>query len=399
MNKYNSFAMRLMKGLRLIVPVCLIVLLPRAQAVAQSWVGTWATAPEPTGKSDMPRLTSLSNSTLRQTIRVSIGGDSLRLKLSNLFSERPLAIRSVYIAEPSDSSDIAPSSARYLSFGGKRGTVIRGGESLYTDVVAYALRPLQRLSITVCYGETPASVTSHLGSRTTSYIMDGLCRPSDKFVTGEKVTHWYSVFSVEVKAAEAHSIAVLGNSITDGRGSTTDMHDRWTDRLAEAMDGRIGVLNLGIGANCVLRGGISQPAVVRFNRDILGQSGADCVVVFEGINDIGQSDSPVAPELIEAYKGFIAKARSAGKKVVGATITPFRGHEFYSEAHERDRQTVNEWIRGCRLYDAVLDFDKLLRDPGSPDRVRAEWQVDWLHPNADGYKAMGRYAAEILREL
>jgi len=375
----------------------------------QVWKGTWATAVEYTGKGDMPKE-SLSNRSCRQIVHVSFGGKEMRLKLSNEFGDQPVEIKSVYIADTDKDCNwfVNGKTVKYLTFLGKKSTTIEAGKTVCSDACKYALKPGQRLSITIDYGKnTPEHATSHRGSRTTSYIVNGLHRtpkPMDKsFDDGEKVDHWYNLSAIEVKADESTPVvAVLGNSITDGRGSTTNMQNRWTDFLSEALNAErpYGVLNLGIGGNCVVEGGLSEPAMKRFDRDILGQSGVTKLVIFEGTNDIGCSSKNyehVADTLIACYRVLIAKAKAQGIKVYGGTITPTKGNGWYSVWHEAIRQTVNEWIRKSGEFDEVIDFDELTRDPQDPQRLKAEYSDDWLHLNPKGYEAMGKYAAEKLK--
>ena len=368
------------------------------------WTGTWATAPEWTGKGDMPQTTTLTDCSVRQIVHVSIGGSLLRMQLSNEFSAQPVEIKSVYVADARDSSDIDRRTVRCLSFGGKRSVTIEPGKAVFSDSFKYQLRPSQRLSITVCYGETPVNATSHRGSRTTSYIMKGEAKPKAPFKTFEKVDHWYSIAAIDVMGG-GESIPVLGNSITDGRGSTTNAQNRWPDMANNVLaEQGIGLLNLGIGGNSVLEGGLSEPAVKRFDRDMMGQRGYKSMIIFEGINDIGGStgrSESTAKRMIAAYEEFINKAHAKGVKVYGATIMPF-GKCFYANESfffkEAARQTVNEWIRTSGKFDGVIDFDQLMRDPNNPTILREALQEDWLHPNAEGYKVMGEFAAkEILR--
>lgn len=373
----------------------------------QNWVGTWAAAAEFTGKGDMP-ASPLTNRSLREVVKVSVGGRQLRMRLSNEFSKQPVVIKSVFIADALDSCDIVRRSARYLSFGGKRSVTIQPGQCAVSDVCAFPLKALQRLAVTISYGDTPENATSHRGSRTTSYIINGEAKPKTSFAVSERVDHWYSIAAIEVPQEGQECIAVIGNSITDGRGSTTNLQNRWTDVMAETLNTKSskswGVLNLGIGGNCVLRGGLSEPAVKRFDRDILGQSGCTAVVIFEGINDLGGSDGhceQTAGELIEAFKGFIKKAHDRGQKVYLATITPF-GKCFYDKGNlfkEAARQTVNTWIRTNKEADGYIDFDEAMRDPEHPAQLKADLQEDWLHPNAKGYRVMGEYAAKYFLGL
>ena len=367
---------------------------------AQNWVGTWATAPEYTGENDMPRKTTLTGNALRQTIHTSLGGETIRLKLSNEFSDAPVEIKDIYISQPTDSSAIDASKATYLKFDGKRSVTIPPHGYVYSDPVDYHITPLQLLSVTTNYGsQTPPHATSHRGSRTTSFIMEGESKPKKPFKTSERLEHWYNIASLEVLRDDSpECIAVIGNSITDGRGSTTDHQNRWTDVCAESLGGNVGILNLGIGGNCVLSGGISQPAVKRFDRDIMGQNGITAIVVYEGINDIGGSRNAeqTAQNLIKAYESFIEQGHAKGLKVYGGTITQIGHTDYWSHIHEGVRQTVNEWIRTSGKFDGVIDFDAIIADPQKPTQMNPAYQFDGLHPNAEGYKAMGQAAARVL---
>ncbi len=372
-----------------------------AQSGQQVWKGTWATAEEaPNDPWDYPKE-SLSNRSIRQIIHVSIGGESLRMMFSNEFGSSAVEIKSVYIANAGELDKIDAKSAKYLTFNGKKGVTIEPGKKVFCDDLAYSLKPLQKLSVTVCYGaNTPEKPTTHRGSRTTSYIMKGESKPKSAFVVDEKLDHWYNIASLDVKTAnDTRIIACLGNSITDGRGTTTNLQNRWTDFLAESLDGKVGVLNLGIGGNCVIEGGLSQPALKRFDRDILAQRGVKTLVIFEGVNDIGwaRNSEEKCKKLIEAYETLIEKARNAGMKVYMGTITPFKGNDYFSPWHETARQVVNEWIRTTDKIDGVLDFDAEVRDPQDPQKLKAEYSDDWLHLNPKGYEAMGKYAAKILK--
>lgn len=388
------------------------------------WATTWATAPEFTGKSDMPQTTELTDCSVREIIHVSFGGKQLRMQFSNEFSKEPVEIKSVYIANltadengrndlpGTDYTAIVKKSVRYLTFNGKRNVTIDAGQAIFSDATNFNLQPLQRLSITICYGKTPVNATSHRGSRTTSYIMKGEAKPGKKFVTFEKLDHWYSISALDVNGEGNECIPAIGNSITDGRGTTTNLQNRWTDIANEHLIGRqnnpagieYGVVNLGIGGNCVLNGGLSEPAVKRFERDVMSQRNFKYIIIYEGINDIGGSNGrseQVAHELMDAYKRFIKTAHERGVKVLMATILPF-GKSFYDEGNwfkEAARQTVNQWIRTSKDIDGVIDFDEVMRDPQNPLQLREEWQEDWLHPNAKGYEVMGRYAAERIQAL
>ena len=405
-----------------IVFLTFFALTANAQSDMQ-WATTWATAPEFTGKGDMPQTTELTDCSLREIIHVGFGGNQLRMQLSNEFSKEPVEIKSIYIADlaadengrsdlpGTDYTAIVKRTARYLTFGGKRSVTIQPGETVFSDAAKYALKPLQRLSVTIFYGKTPVNATSHRGSRTTSYIMKGEAKPGKKFNVFEKLDHWYNICALDILGGGNECIPAIGNSITDGRGTTTNLQNRWTDIAIEHLLGhegaqptRYSVVNLGIGGNCVVRGGLSEPAVKRFDRDVMGQRQFNFIIVYEGINDIGGSagrSEQVAKNLIDAYKTFIEKAHKRGVKVLMGTILPF-GKCFYDDGNlfkEACRQTVNQWMRTSKEVDGVIDFDQLMRDPQQPSQLREEWQEDWLHPNAKGYEAMGRFAAERIKEL
>lgn len=372
-----------------------------AQDAAKSWTGTWATAVEFTGPGDMPK-SSLSGRSLREIVQVSIPGDVMRMQLSNIHSKEPVEIKSVFIANALDSCDIDEKSAKYLTFNGKKSVTIPAGEAVYCDEIKYDLQPLQKLAITVNYGEnTPVNASSHRGSRTTSYIINGEAKPKTKFVDAEKLDHWYNISCIDVQTDKStECIAIIGNSITDGRGSTTNLQNRWPDFLAKALDGKVGVLNLGIGGNAVVNGGLSEPAVVRFDRDVLGQTGVTSVVIFEGVNDIGgqrPNHQEIINKIMEAYSSFIQKSKDAGKKVYLATITPYKNSFYENHFSEAARLTLNDWIRANKDVDGVIDFDELVRDPANPSALRPEYSDDWLHLNPAGYEVMGQFAAEQLK--
>ena len=386
---------------KLIITSALALLAVIGLQAQTKWTATWATAIEaPLAESDMPK-TSMTNSTLRQVIHVSIGGDKLRMQLSNEKSHQPVEIKSVYIADTDGGKAIDAKTAKYLTFGGSRSVTIEPGKAVYTDVAQYKLKPLQRLSVTISYGNTPVKATTHRGSRTTSYLAQGEVAPKADFAEVEKFEHWYSIAALEVEApASTRCIACLGNSITDGRGTTTDAQNRWTDVLAEQLGGKVAVINLGIGGNCVIRGGLSAPASERFDRDILAQQGVTDLIIFEGVNDLSgikDDGAETVRWLKKFYRLFAKKAKEKGMRVYGGTIMPFKNSFAYSETHEKARQEVNQWIRTAPDYDGVIDFDKATADPKDPEALMESLQSDWLHPNADGYKVMGECAAKAFK--
>ena len=380
-------------------------------SLAQNWVGTWATAPQTVVRSFMPYNNCMTNRSVRQVVKVSIGGDVIRLKLSNIYSMQPVEIRSIYIAHAKDSFSIDAKSAQYFKFGNSYKTVIPAGKQIVSDALKFKLRNLERVAITINYTSAPEVPTVHMGSRTTSYIMKGVTNAHSNFEKAFRENHWYNISGIDVYTMSNNmsAIAIMGNSITDGKCSTDNAQNRWPDVMSEMLQLKHkitnqGVLNLGIGNNRVtVPGGFGALAKERFDRDILMQSGVKKVIIFEGINDIGAAKSgnseTVARQIIESIQGMVRKAKAQKKKVYLGTITPFRGAGYYSHFHEAARLYVNDWIRSqAKNVDGILDFAKLLQDPNDDRRMKREYASnDWLHPNPAGYKAMGIYAADIIK--
>lgn len=377
------------------------------------WTGTWATAMQIPVKAYMPYNNEMTNRSVRQIVKVSAGGDILRLELSNIFSTEPVEIRSVYIAHALDSFRIDPATAQYLHFEGREEVTLAPGKRVCSDAERFALSPLERVAITINYRRAPKVPTVHMGSRTTSYILRGSSKPHTDFSRAFRYEKWFNISSLAVYANDVRTFAILGNSITDGKGSTTDHQNRWPDEMSFNLNGepagrqqqgdgvrkQFGVLNLGIGNNRVLSVGYGQPGRDRFDRDILGQPGVTDVIIFEAINDLGNSRDALvtARELAEQYRQMMEKCRRAHLRVYLGTITPMKGAGYFSANHEAGRQWLNEWIRTQKEADGVIDFDRLMRDPSDPQALRPEWRLaDCLHPNAAGYKEMGRLAAEVV---
>ena len=380
-------------------------------SLAQNWVGTWATAPQTVVRSFMPYNNCMTNRSVRQVVKVSIGGDVIRLKLSNIYSMQPVEIRSIYIAHAKDSSDIDAKTAQYFKFGNSYKTIIPAGKQIVSNALKFKLRNLERVAITINYTSAPEIPTVHMGSRTTSYIMKGVTNAHSNFAKAFRENHWYNISGIDVYTMSNNmsAIAIIGNSITDGKCSTDNAQNRWPDVMSEMLQLKHkitnqGVLNLGIGNNRVtVPGGFGALAKERFDRDILMQSGVKKVVIFEGVNDIGAarsgSSETVARQIIESIHGMVKKAKSRKMKVYLGTITPFKGAGYYTHFHEAARLYVNDWIRSqAKNVDGILDFAKLLQDPNDDRRMKREYASnDWLHPNPTGYKAMGIYAADIVK--
>ena len=276
------------------------------------------------------------------------------------------------------------------------------GTAIKSDPFALKLNPRTDVAITIFFGETSPDVTGHPGSRTTSYLLKGDMASSVSFPGAVPTDHWYVINGIDVKAsATAGAVAIIGNSITDGRGSGTNKQNRWPDILSEQLlknpaTQQVSVLNMGTGGNCVLKACLGPSALDRFDRDILQQSGVRWVIIFEAINDIGQTPTveaaaQVAKDLIAAYEKMIDKAHAQGLKVYGATIAPFDKSFYYKDFRETAGNTVNTWIRKSGRFDAVIDFDKALQNPADRLTILPEAHTgDFLHPNEAGYVIMGK---------
>ena len=368
------------------------------------WVGTWATSPIVENKDASTPV--LADATLRQVVRVSRGGQRLRLRFSNAFGRGGLSIASAEIALPADGSALGAAPSVALRFSGQPGVVVPAGAVMLSDPLEFPLPALADVAITLRLHEVPETITGHPGARATSWWRKTADATPDSWNNAQRVDRWYFITGIDVETGTPpRAVVLLGDSITDGYGVKPGTHQRWSDGLARRLHGNpatadIGVLNQGIGGNRLLRDGLGPNILARFERDVLAQTGVRWLVVLAGINDIGtrldarKKGEPFAStaEIIGAYEQIIARAHAAGIKVFGATITPYAGAGFYwSEDGETDRQTVNYWIRESGHFDAVIDFDAALRDPNNPSRLALAFDSgDHLHPSMAGYAEMAR---------
>lgn len=377
----------------------------------EHWVGTWAAVPTATPATSTP---TLDDETIRQVIHTSVAGDQLRLRLTNEFGSTALRIGEVHVARRAGTSgtNIVPATDRAVTFGGVRSPTIPAGAPLLSDPVRLPVPARTDLVVSI-YIPTPTQVTTLHAFASTSNVIAAGNVTDDTSVTGETVGQWFFLSTVSVRADRgAGAIVAFGDSITNGAGMETDTNHRWPDFLANRLHDT-GMLNLGVAGNRLLHDPNPPPgsdaenfavffgesALRRFDRDVAAQPGARYVIVLLGVNDLGHPGTVAPPDevvsaqdVINAHRQLIARAHAQGLKIYGATILPFKNDTlgFYNPTNEAKRQEINRWIRTSGEYDAVIDFDKVTRDPNSPGKFAAFADSgDHLHPGDAGYKAMG----------
>lgn len=374
------------------------------------WVESWGSAqqiPEP--QNALP-TDELRNATVRQIFHLSLGGSALRVHVSNAFGTQALHIGPVHVARPLSpaSSAVVAASDRALKFAGQAEVTIPPGAEYVSDPVEFPAQPLSDVAVTFYLDEAPTRQTGHPGSRATSYYAHGDLVAAPELADAKHVDHWYQISAIDVRAETgAGTVVAVGDSITDGHGATTNGNDRWTDVLARRLQAdragsNIGVSNRGIGGNHLLTDGLGPNVLARLDRDLLAPAGAKWAILFEGVNDLGglarngevsaAEHAALVQRVLAAYEQVVVRAHEHGLKVFGATITPYAGSDYYHPGplSEADRQAVNGWIRAAGHFDAVLDFDAIVRDPQHPDRLLPEYDCgDHLHPSPAGYKALG----------
>ena len=397
------------------IPPTAVLLLALAARVSAApapsvWIATWGASqqiPEP--QNALPPE-SLRDSTIREIFHLSAGGPSLRVHLSNAFGTTPLHLTSVHIARPLSpaSSSIDPASDHALTFSGASDVTIPPGAEYVSDPVVYPVAPLADLAVTFHLDIPPDPQTGHPGSRATTWYVHGDSTAAPELTNPHHVDHWYFVTAIDVLApAGASAIVALGDSITDGHGATTNGNDRWTDVLAARLQrspatANIGVSNQGIGGNHLLTDGLGPNVLARFDRDVLAPAGVRWLIVFEGVNDLGglarlaevpeAQHAALVQSVLAAYAQIVARAHAHSIRVIGATITPYTGSNYYHPGplSEADRVAVNQWIRTPGHFDAIVDFDAVVRDPEQPNRLLPAYDSgDHLHPSPAGYRAMG----------
>jgi lysophospholipase L1-like esterase len=375
---------------------------------ADHWVGTWATSAQSLDPSKLPPNTPpppvFTDATLRQVVHVSIGGQQIRVRLTNEFGGAPLVISSAHAALSAGPGAIKPDADMPLTFDGQPSVTIPAGAPMFSDPLDFNLVPLSDVVITIHFTSVPDIITTHPNSRATSYLQTGDAVSSADLSQAVHFDRWYFISGIDVMAkGSSAAVVTLGDSITDGSLSTTNANARWPDELARRFQANkktagVAVLNEGIGGNRLLHDMTGVNALARFDRDVLSQSGVRWLIVLEGINDIGNitlaaqrhEEPPSAEDVIAAYEQIIARAHAHNIRVYAATILPFEGAHYYFAEGEVVRQKVNTWIRTSGKFDAVIDLDAATRDAKDPAHLSAIADSgDHLHPPDAGYKLMG----------
>lgn len=372
------------------------------EASGQRWIATWGPSQSPAAARPaagaVDRVTTLANTTLRQIVRTTIGGDRVRLRISNEYGDRPLVVGRVHIALRTSGSSIDAASDRAVMFDGRERVVVRTGSVVTSDPLPFSVPALGDLVVTMYLPDSTRASTRHTLGLQTNYISrSGDVTTSAAFAADTITRQWLFLTGVDVVNQRATgAIVAVGNSITDGAGTSADSNRRWPDvlarRLLDAKSEPVrSVVNAGISGNRVLTFGTGPSLVARFDRDVLSVPGVTHVIILEGINDVTYPDAVSAEEVIFGYKQVIQRAHDRGLLVFGATLTPFEGTEGgVTPVMEERRQALNTWIRNGRMFDAVIDFDVITRDPARPARLLPLYDSgDHLHPSDAGYKAMG----------
>ena len=366
------------------------------------WVGTWTSAPAPAEGA------AFSNHTLRMIPRVSIGGSRLRVRISNAWGARPLALGAAYVGLRSTGPAIVSGSHRRLTFGGETRATIAAGALVVSDPVELRFAPLTDLAVSVYLpDDLPASfgITGRYARQTNYISPPGDFAAEELMPVGRLTDDWYFVCGIDVVAPQGTgAIVALGDSLTDANISTHDGHHSWPAQLARRLMARPGgrpmaVMNQGLGGNRILHDIRGDSGLRRFDRDALAQPGVTDVIIMLGTNDLrnrhGKPEEEVtAPQMIAGLKQFAVRGQARGIRVIGGTVTPFENETFlpgaWNPKREAIRQEVNEWLRKADAFDAIADFDRALRDPDHPTRMLPIYDCgDHLHPSDLGYRAMG----------
>jgi lysophospholipase L1-like esterase len=397
-----------------------VLFLPQITAAQRStWIATWATSPQSAAPNPQQPLLKLQNQTVRERVRVSLGGKEICLRLSNEYGSTPLLIGSLTVAVPADPARVKPETIRAVTFGGRNSVTIPAGAAFLSDPVSFPVAPATEITISIYFPERVATPTMHhLALKRAIVSQRGDHTHDEKIESGATSRASIAITSVLVPAQPSQRLVVaFGDSLTDGDQSTLDADRNWPGDLIRRLqnspeNSNIAVVNEGIIGNRLLSdcfvpsaGCFALNGLARFDRDALAQPGVTHIVLLEGVNDIcfpgaklggaflaDPADVRTPEDLIAAYGQLISRAHSRAIKIIGATITPFEGVDvpgYSSAAKEATRQAVNKWIRTSGAFDGVIDFDAVLRDPDHPSRLSPRFaSQEHLHPNDAGYQAM-----------
>ena len=409
-----------MNALRNCALVCLLLSAPQLDgAQRNTWIATWAASPQPTAPDPSEPLLNIEDQTVRERVRVSIGGAQICIRLSNEYGSTPLLVGSGTLAAPTDTANVRSGSIQSVTFGGSNSVTIPAGAPVLSDPVAFSVAFGAEISISLYFPKRVATPTLHeLALKRAVVSQHGDHTRAEKIEAGAESESSILISAVLVPAQPSQRLVVaFGDSVTDGDRSTVDADRNWPSDLvrrlgAKNQGAKLAVVNEGIVGNRLLNdcfmanvGCFGVSALARFDRDALALPGATHIVLLEGLNDIGfpgaklggsyladPANGCTSEDLIAAYRQLIARARAHGVKVIGATISPFEGvivPGYYSESKEVVRQAVNKWIRTSGSFDGVIDFDAVLRDPDHLSRLLPRFaSKDHFHPNDAGYQAM-----------
>lgn len=370
------------------------------------WLATWGASPQPATTGNLSGI-GFRNETIREIVLVSAGGDRLRVRLTNAFGSTPLRVGRAALAVQSSGAGVVAGTTVGLYFDGRRSVVIPPGAEAASDPAPLAVGPATHLAVSLYLPGPTGRATQHADAQEINYVATGTDVTSGAGPFRSRTRSWYFLSGVDALSPPRTmgSVVALGDSITDGVGSPTNANARWPNFLARRLDALSGpnlaVVDEGIGGNRVLNAApcCGASAVSRFQRDVGTQPGVRDVIVLEGINDIGYSQSHglltsphtdvSALQIVEGYERLVTLAHTDGLKIFGATLTPFQGARYWTPAGEAKREAINNWIRTSGAFDGVIDFATAVADPGDRERLKPAYDSgDHLHPNAAGYRAM-----------
>jgi lysophospholipase L1-like esterase len=393
---------------RLVIAACTVLALPLGAQKPTRWLATWS--PSPSAANPMPPRDSLDrvptyvDRTIRQIVRTTLGGDSVRIRLTNEYGERALVIGAAHIAVRDTGTAIRVVTDRALTFGGRGTVTLRPGAVMISDPIAFNVPALSDITVSLWVKDTIRATTRHaLGLQTNFISAHGDLTSAARFTPDTTVAQWLWLTGVDVVNAKGTGVIVaIGNSITDGANSTPDTDSRWPDvlarRLLSSSEPPKAIVNAGISGGRVLSPMAGPSALSRFDRDVLMQPGVTHIILLEAINDLSRGtgspdprDTVSAQDIIAGYQQLIMRAHERGLVIFGATLTPIGGmNRPTTGAVDAKRRAVNEWIRTSKAFDGVIDFEAVTRDPSQPDRFLPAYDSgDHLHPSDAGYKAMG----------